>query len=908
MPTVPQYERQSETQAAPVMTTNLQIPENPLAQGLQQIGDHAVDILAKQKRQDDLAIAQDQLNKFNTDLDDRMNNPQTGLITKQGVNAFGQSDLLAKDASTLAQQYYSQIPEGEVKDMMRSQFYTAGQSAVKMAQQYEVGQHRQYEAGQQDGMLNNYLHQANNPALFNQSAIGAYQSTIAYGEAHGQSSDEIESNWNKWRDAAANNAGSTWINNKNLQTMGPNGILPFSGNANEDQLFSALIHNESGGNQFAQDGTPLISSKGAVGVAQVMESTGPEAAKLAGLPWDPDKWQHDPRYNAQLGSAYFHAQMQHFDNNPVLAVAAYNAGPNQVDQWVQQIGDPRTGAISNADFISKIPVDETKQYVANVVNSAASVPTDTTVTELMKQPFWNAMTPQDKSQMIAKVSGLYDLQSAAGRVSLQNKMEDNITQIEQGKPVVNPVTADQWLSYMPRLATPEERQQLQKVFDHYQETLQIAPVYQTIMQGTQQQGLAAVNALKPVGNEPDLTFLQQRYAQAATKLIQVDKARTDDPGGWLIQNSDVAKSAYQQYAQNQIPAEFMISKIQAEKDRLGIHSTKVIPDAMSDQIAAKLENDNTKFSDIQGQLSGFGRYLPDVLAQVQQKTKGAVSVALGTNDPNAANAIYTLRNTPTQALRSSVGDDVNAKAADTAWNSLISGAAPTFSLQQNGGPDTLNNINEQGKRLAYYYMTSGGNDAATAAKNAYQKIIGDHYTIQDTWRMPNSLNLNERVVTDGLTNYINNLKPEDISSVSTAPILGLNKEQSDANNIAFIKNNHEWVTNGDESGVILTVNGTPVYGADRNPISVPFIQASQLGMANKGLINKAETWARTPTKTTPVTIDSNRVVVPANPGATLGQALQLHAGESVPAAPDNSQPTTPGDLIVPGMQQKGGNQ
>jgi hypothetical protein len=74
--------------------------------------------------------------------------------------------------------------------------------------------------------------------------------------------------------------------------------------------------------------------QGNVGAATTL-LTGPEAARLAGVSWDRDKWLNDPRYNARLGQAYFGAQMKKYDNNPVLAVAAYNAGPGKVDGWIK---------------------------------------------------------------------------------------------------------------------------------------------------------------------------------------------------------------------------------------------------------------------------------------------------------------------------------------------------------------------------------------------------------------------------------------------------------------------------------------------------------------------------------------------------------------------------------------------
>lgn len=136
------------------------------------------------------------------------------------------------------------------------------------------------------------------------------------------------------------------------------------------QLFSAMVQAESGGRQLDDAGAPITSSRGAVGIAQVMPSTGPEAAKAAGLPWDEQRFKTDASYNRSLGEAYFGKLLQSFDGSEALAVAAYNAGPGKVQEWVKQIGDPRKGEISEADFIESIPFKETKDYAQKVLNSA----------------------------------------------------------------------------------------------------------------------------------------------------------------------------------------------------------------------------------------------------------------------------------------------------------------------------------------------------------------------------------------------------------------------------------------------------------------------------------------------------------------------------------------------------------
>jgi len=158
---------------------------------------------------------------------------------------------------------------------------------------------------------------------------------------------------------------------------------PQSGQASQPEsgtaaIFDALLSQESGGRQFDKNGAPITSSAGAVGIAQVMEKTGPEAAALAGLPWDRDRWQRDADYNKAIGNAYFQKQLNEFGNVP-QALAAYNAGPGAVRRAValaQRDGQPDA-------WLAKLP-EETRSYVPAVL-SRAGVPMPAGAAEPDKQ-------------------------------------------------------------------------------------------------------------------------------------------------------------------------------------------------------------------------------------------------------------------------------------------------------------------------------------------------------------------------------------------------------------------------------------------------------------------------------------------------------------------------------------------
>lgn len=113
---------------------------------------------------------------------------------------------------------------------------------------------------------------------------------------------------------------------------------------------------ESGGNPDA------VSPKGASGAMQVMPAT----AANPGYGVRPAALGADGKPQAgeleRVGRDYLGAMSARY-GDPALTMAAYNAGPGVVDQWLQKNGDPRAGQISMQDWVAKIPFAETQKYV-----------------------------------------------------------------------------------------------------------------------------------------------------------------------------------------------------------------------------------------------------------------------------------------------------------------------------------------------------------------------------------------------------------------------------------------------------------------------------------------------------------------------------------------------------------------
>jgi soluble lytic murein transglycosylase len=104
------------------------------------------------------------------------------------------------------------------------------------------------------------------------------------------------------------------------------------------------------------------SEAGARGIMQLLPSTARRAARSLGQQaLASDLYQVDA--NIALGGAYYRQLLDAYDNNRVLSLAAYNAGPQRVRRWLRETDK----TLDVYQWVETIPFPETRSYVQAVL-------------------------------------------------------------------------------------------------------------------------------------------------------------------------------------------------------------------------------------------------------------------------------------------------------------------------------------------------------------------------------------------------------------------------------------------------------------------------------------------------------------------------------------------------------------
>ena len=108
----------------------------------------------------------------------------------------------------------------------------------------------------------------------------------------------------------------------------------------------------------------IRSSAKAVGLMQVLPSTGKRYARKIGIKSFSERSLTNPEINVLIGTQYFTELINRF-GAPYFALASYNAGESRVQRWLNE-----TPGLAEDEFIDNIPFPETQNYVKRILGTA----------------------------------------------------------------------------------------------------------------------------------------------------------------------------------------------------------------------------------------------------------------------------------------------------------------------------------------------------------------------------------------------------------------------------------------------------------------------------------------------------------------------------------------------------------
>jgi len=453
---------------------------------------------------------------------------------------------------------------------------------------------------------------------------------------------------------------------------------------------------------------------------------------------------------------------------------------------------------------------------------------------------------------IAEIEKAKNQNANFGRLLFSQQISDKLAAAQAGEPITIP-PYEQMARFL-----GEERAMI------VQEQLQVAQTMQgelVAMSGMTNEGLAAVVASVPVGTV-NRQFRDQAYAVKVQRVNAIMAQRKDDPGGYVLQNSQPVQQAYARVSALQeglgpqsTPddiAAFQQAQTQyvqastAEQQRLGILEPK-LPKAYIGAVTQRFSEGMAGDGATQAaaEMEGLAMNLigaPSAIEQIQKETGLTGAMAI---DGVPGMVIKRIQN----MSQMSEAKMKELLPAGIVWGQVEKAVADAFvpldtTLGRQGDPVTASRYRTAGQLLAVDYLHSGrAASAKDAAKMAYDKLFAERNAVKGTYRVPLNLPTEGRIVAidpdaveSGLISFMDNITP-DMMQFPVDP--GFTAEESFKRNIRTVRQRSYWANNQTGTGVILMGPDGPQRDPNGVPIEVSFTRAIEL--ANDPEARRAQT-------------------------------------------------------------------
>lgn len=325
------------------------------------------------------------------------------------------------------------------------------------------------------------------------------------------------------------------------------------------------------------------------------------------------------------------------------------------------------------------------------------------------------------------------------------------------------------------------------------------------------------------------------FSALVSAASRFDKEMQNDPAAYVAQRSAIVRKSAEGLASGDpVATAAYVTATIAEQQRLGIQEPKLLTEWQAAAIASRFtdtaDGGTKSASLIEGLRNQWGNSWPAVYQQLQGKLPGAALVIASGVDPKTAATLSRIASMKTEDLKKGL-DSTSTRDAKDALNSKLADFRVTLNGQV-GGERTFNTLYNELERLTYTYMGQG-QSASDASEQAYDAVIGAKYTLEDTYRVPSTLDAS--LVKVGARAALRKLDTSDIDNRTYKWA----DDEFIADRLKEVPHQSYWVTLPDESGLALYFGGEALLNKAGKPITHSFESLIELATERLGSMEEA---------------------------------------------------------------------
>lgn len=307
----------------------------------------------------------------------------------------------------------------------------------------------------------------------------------------------------------------------------------------------------------------------------------------------------------------------------------------------------------------------------------------------------------------------------------------------------------------------------------------------------------------------------ERASIIGTSVNQILQAREKDPAAYLIGSNKLVSDAWEKLGDGE-PDDYM-RLIDSEKGRLQISNAKILPDVYADQLVNEITNPKSNenlYVAVNREHDRWGTYWPKILQQLSSKLPDTVMVIASGIPPDAGIALSSMAGLKSNELSALIPPGSTWKEFSDGVGDQFEQALRTFP-PDTGGTRTRKAIGDSALRLALYY-TQHGADMNDAIKLAHKKLFDENYIVTEFRGIPyrTPAGIEPGLIQEGAILALQSY--ERMNTAGIAVREGSRLSDEDYLNIdnEFVRDNGYWMTNPNETGLRLYVDGAPVPGIE----------------------------------------------------------------------------------------------